>query len=57
MQTVKKGSMNFIRFPKGSLTLKVKNIAWKMQNNGGHDQEDPLEEEMATHSSIVAWID
>ena len=26
-----------------------------MQNNGGHDQEDPLEEEMATHSSIVAW--
>ena len=49
--------MNFIRFPKGSLTLKVKNIAWKMQNNGGHDQEDPLEEEMATHSSIVAWIE
>ena len=47
--------MNFIRFPKGSLTLKVKNIAWKMQNKGGHDQEDPLEEEMATHSSIVAW--
>ena len=28
-----------------------------MQNNGGHDQEDPLEEEMATHSSIGAWIE
>ena len=26
-----------------------------MQYNGGHDQEDPLEEEMATHSSILAW--
>ena len=47
--------MDFLRFPKGFLTLKVKGTAWKMQNNGGHGQEDPPEEEMATHSSILAW--
>ena len=38
-----------VGFPSGSA---VKNLPARVQSLGG---EDPLEKEMATHSSILAW--
>ena len=39
-------------FPNGSL---VKNLLADAGDAGDRGQEDPLEEEMATHSSVLAW--
>ena len=47
-----KGSENKKRFPSGSV---VKNLPAKQENRVQYvGQEDPLEKEMATHSSILA---
>ena len=46
-------SLVFLGFPGGSV---VKNLPAKQETQvQSLDQEDPLEEEMATHSSILAW--
>ena len=44
----------WVGFPSGSV---VKRIRLPMQETWVQflDQEDPLEKEMATHSSILAW--
>ena len=49
----KRGSVFILGFPGGSA---VKNLP-AMQETGVRSlgQEDPLEEKMATHSSILAW--
>ena len=39
-------------FPGGSV---IKNLPADAGDSGDVSREDPLEEEMATHSSIVAW--
>ena len=38
------------------VTLAVKNLPGRAGDAGDMGWEDPLEEEMATHSSILAWI-
>ena len=44
-------------FPGGSMVKKKKKISLPMQDTRvpSLGQEDPLEKEMATHSSILAW--
>ena len=37
------------------VTLAVKNLPGRAGDAGDMGWEDPLEEEMATHSSILAW--
>ena len=39
-------------FPGGSV---IKNLPADAGDSGDVSREDPLEEEMATHSSVVAW--
>ena len=42
----------YLGFPSGAV---VKNLSANVEAAGGAGWEDPLEEEMATHSSILAW--
>ena len=42
----------YLGFPGGSV---VKNLPANAEDTGSLGQEDPLEKEMATHSSILAW--
>ena len=37
------------------MALLVKNLPANTGDKGGAGQEDPLEEDMETHSSILAW--
>ena len=39
----------------GTRASQVKNLPADAGDSGEVSREDPLEEEMATHSSIVAW--
>ena len=45
-------SKNTLGFPSGTV---VKNLSAKARVKGDAIWEDPLEEEMATHSRILAW--
>ena len=42
-------------FPGGSVIKKLPGNAGDMDGFNSLDQEDPLEKEMATHSSILSW--
>ena len=46
------GDSGSFGFPSGAV---VKNLSANVEAAGGAGWEDPLEEEMATHSSILAW--